>query len=157
MSRSRSTEQDRKHECPSYCHPCPFLRGAVMPMCMGTVTSYDELDMGQCTCRPADPVLTRLELGEFALRAMRMLRDRRRFRQVQRRRVKAIYQLANQLCSSFTPHVNPRDREIGERLADLSRGLLSELNSIEELASDTAVKAMHQQMASTFGLASKPS
>lgn len=39
------------HRCPSHCHRCPDLGGAVMPGCMGTAAlALHDRDKSYCTC-----------------------------------------------------------------------------------------------------------
>ncbi len=60
------------HRCPSRCHKCPALNGAIMPGCMGTAAlARGPHDMSACTCYAPpgeDERIARLESEVKALK-----------------------------------------------------------------------------------------
>lgn len=83
------------HECPPWCHACPMIAGgAVMPMCYGTIQSFsDAYDLSSCTCDPQDPAVARRDLADRTETLIRLLRDKRRARQVERIQVERLMTL----------------------------------------------------------------
>lgn len=90
------TLHSRREPCPTWCHPCPLLKGAVMPMCLGSVVSASgECDLTGCTCTPADPFVNQTRLVEDAAHLLGLLRDRRRERRVDRADARRLVEIVS--------------------------------------------------------------
>lgn len=114
--------QERFHDCPDFCHQCPLMGGGIMPMCMGTIMADDDLDLSLCCCVPGDPNVAKAELADRARVWLLQLRDLRRYRRIERSRVKAI----RELCA-FMKTASEKDRaNAWARVADMLASLVVE-------------------------------
>lgn len=119
---SRVTAVTKIHKktepCPPWCHYCPHMGGHVFPSCYGSVCQYDdEDDLMHCTCDPSDPVVTQADLMHRTSTLIRLLRDKRRDRRVDRQAVARMLEICRAMKFS------------GDR-----RGLTAALREIESLA-----------------------
>jgi len=77
--------------CPSWCHYCPHMRGHIFPQCYGSVCQHDdEDDLMHCTCNPSDPTVAQADLISRTMVLIRLLRDKRRERRIDRQAVVRI-------------------------------------------------------------------